>query len=201
MTKNKKNKNFKIHNVKKKTKKFDLISINFESSKSSFKKFLSLYIEEIKKQQNYANETRFWIILNGLKHCKTTTCLTLFFEGDTRKTPSVRRPVFSRCLMHCLTIPGTASHSPGGPPPPLSLSSSTPESLPVKAPPFDDRDSDEPPWKIILSLSQSWLLRYPTKNQFEEYFLCLQEDEKKKERKNRFGYGCYEESIRRMKLS
>lgn len=124
----------------KKTKKFDLISINFESSKSNFKKFPM--IEEVKEQRR-ANETK--ILNNGLKHYETTTCLTLFFEGDTRKTPSVRRPVFSRCLMHCLTIPGTASHSPGGPPPPLSLSSSTPESLPVKAPPFDDSDSDEPP--------------------------------------------------------
>lgn len=79
------------------------------------------------------------------------TCLTLFFEGDTRNTPRVRSPVFSKCLMHCLTIHGTASHSPGGPPPPLSLSSSTPESLPVRAPPFDDKESHDPPWNNFYS--------------------------------------------------
>lgn len=131
-----------------------------------------------------------------LKHCETTTCLTLFFEGDTRKTPSVRRPVFSRCLMHCLTIPGTASHSPGGPPPPLSLSSSTPESLPVKAPPFDDSDSDEPPWKTILFLFQSWLLSNERSIRGNTF---LQEGEKKRKRRNRCGH--YEESIHKMKLS
>lgn len=54
--------------------------------------------------------------------------------------------------MHCLTILGTRSHSPGGPPPPLSLNSSTPESLPVRAPPFDDNDSFEPPWNNLISL-------------------------------------------------
>lgn len=73
------------------------------------------------------------------------TCRTLFFEGDTRNKPNVRRPAVSRCLIHCLTIHGTKSHSPEGPPPPMSLSSRTPESLPVRAPPFDDRDSQEPP--------------------------------------------------------
>lgn len=51
MTKNKKNKNFKIHNVKKKMKKFDLISINFESSKSSFKKFLSYISKRLKNNE------------------------------------------------------------------------------------------------------------------------------------------------------
>lgn len=53
--------------------------------------------------------------------------------------------------MHCLTMLGTRSHSPGGPPPPLSLSSSTPESLPVRAPPFDDNDSFEPPCNNFIS--------------------------------------------------
>lgn len=185
-------KNFKIYirSVKKK-KTFDLISIT--CAKSNIKKFLSFYIREIKKH----NETRFGIILNGLKHRETTTCLTLFFEGDTRKTPSVRRPVFSRCLMHCLTIPGTASHSPGGPPPPLSLSSSTPESLPVRAPPLDDSDSDEPPWKTSLSIV---IVTYPTKSLFEfEYFLCLQEKKRKKKGKKSIRFE--NSSYRRMKLS